>query len=230
MRIEPEISGVTVVLLGDFNPAIFTPAWFALHRLLPESVVTNADLKVAHRQMTSFDADWLNLEVEVERFVASTSLAPYVRLQDLIVRVFKDHLFHTPVRAFGINRKIHFQVRSLAARDQVGRTLAPVEPWGPWGHDLGLNNEHGGMTSLKMSQFNPEGRPSGGQINVTVEPSKRIGEGRFGVYVSVNDHYAIQNAESGTAEQTMRLFDENFETSLGRSEGIIDHVMSLATI
>ena len=36
MRIEPEISGVSVVLLGDFNPAIFTPAWFALHGLLPE--------------------------------------------------------------------------------------------------------------------------------------------------------------------------------------------------
>ena len=35
MRIEPEISGVAVVLLGDFNPAIFTPAWFAMHELLP---------------------------------------------------------------------------------------------------------------------------------------------------------------------------------------------------
>ena len=34
MRIEPEISGVQVVLVGDFNPAIFTPAWFALYRLL----------------------------------------------------------------------------------------------------------------------------------------------------------------------------------------------------
>ena len=30
MRIEPAISGVEVVLLGDFNPAIFTPAWFAI--------------------------------------------------------------------------------------------------------------------------------------------------------------------------------------------------------
>ena len=38
MRIEPEISDVSVVLLGDFNPAIFTPAWFALHGLLPERV------------------------------------------------------------------------------------------------------------------------------------------------------------------------------------------------
>ena len=230
MRFEPEISGVTVVLVGDFNPAIFTPAWFALHSLLPESVTTNANLKVAHRQMTSFEADWLDLEVRVERFIAATFLAPYVRLHDLIVRVFKDHLYHTPIRAFGINRKIHFQVPSLTARDQIGSTLAPVGPWGSWGQDLGLNNEHGGMTSLTMSQFNPEGRPSGGQINVTVAPSNRIGEGRFGVYVGVNDHYAIENAESETAEQTMRLFDENFDKSLKRSEGIIDHVMSLATI
>ena len=42
MRIEPEISGVQIVLVGDFNPAIFTPAWFALYRLLPESVASSA--------------------------------------------------------------------------------------------------------------------------------------------------------------------------------------------
>ena len=229
MRFDPEISGVTVVLVGDFNPAIFTPAWFALHQLLPESVATNAELKVAHRQVTSFDADWLNLEVRTERFIANTSLAPYVRLHDLVVRVFKDHLYHTPIRAFGINRIIHFQVPNLAARDQIGIKLAPVDPWGSWGQALGLKSEHGGMTSLTMSQFDPEGRPSGGQVNVTVEPSSRIGESRFGVYVAVNDHYAIESAESGTVERTMRLFDENFDKSIQRSEEIIDHVMSLAT-
>ena len=229
MRFDPETSGVTVVLVGDFNPAIFTPAWFALNGLLPESVTTNANLKVAHRQLTSFDADWLSLEVRAERFIAITFLAPYVRLHDLVVRVFKDHLYHTPIRAFGINRDLHFQVPNLLARDQIGNKLAPVDPWGSWGQALSRKSERGGMTSLTMSQFDPEGRPSGGQVNVTVEPSNRIGEGRYGVYVAVNDHYSIESAESGTAERTVRLFDENFDRSIQRSEEIIDHVMSLAT-
>ena len=228
MRIEPEISGVSVVLLGDFNPAIFTPAWFALHGLLPEDVADNADLQVAHQQVTEFAADWLHLQVAVDRFSIETLQAPHIRLLDLVVRIFKEHLHHTPLRAFGINRQVHFQVKSSAERDRIGRTLAPVEPWGAWRQDLGLDGEYGGMKSLTMSRVNPEGRPTGGQINVTVEPSNRIRNRRIGVHVRVNDHYAGGNAELETAEHLMELLASNFDTSLERSNGIIDHIMSLA--
>ncbi|MDE2741113.1 MAG: hypothetical protein OXI58_05965 [Gemmatimonadota bacterium] len=228
MRIEPEISGVNVVLLGDFNPAIFTPAWFALHGLLPESVADSAELHVAHQQGTEFVAEWLRLQVTVERFSVETLQAPHIRLRDLVVRIFKEHLHHTPLRAFGINSNVHFRVQSLTERDRIGRALAPVEPWGAWGQDLGLDEKQGGMTSLTMSQVAPQGRPKGGQINVTVEPSYRIGKGRTGVYVRVNDHYAIDNAGLGTAERLIELFEDNFDTSLERGNGIIDHIMSLA--
>ena len=228
MRIEPEISGVNVVLLGDFNPAIFTPAWFALHGLLPEGVADSAELHVAHQQVTEFVADWLRLQVAVESFFVETLQAPHIRLRDLVVRIFKEHLYHTPIRAFGINRNIHFRVQDLAERDRIGRTLAPVEPWGTWGQNLGLDGKQGGMTSLTMTQVNPEGRPNGGQINVTVEPSHRVGEGLTGVYVRVNDHYAIDHANLGTAERLLELFENSFDASLERSNGIIDHIMSLA--
>ena len=227
MRIEPEISGVTVVLLGKFNPAIFTPAWFELHDLLPQSVVEDADLQIAHQQATSFSAGWLRLQVTVDRFVVETLQAPHVRLRDLVARTFKEYLHHTPLGAFGINRDVHFRVKSFAERDRIVRTLAPVEPWGDWGKDIGLDGELGGMTSLTMSQFDPPRRPKGGQVNVTVEPSTRVGKGRTGVYVRINDHYASENAELRTAERLMDLFERNFETSVARSDGIIDHVMSL---
>ena len=230
MRIEPEIDGVDVVLVGDFNPAIFTPAWFALNGFLPESAVANAELQIAHQQITAFNTDWLRLQVTPDRFSAGTLQAPHVRLHDLVVRVFKEHLHHTPLRDFGINREVHFRVRSLAVRDRMGRTLAPVEPWGTWGRELGSDGLQGGMTSLTMSRNNPEGRPAGDRINVTVEPSYRIGEGRFGVYVRVNDHYTIDNATGpGASGRLMELFAHTFDASLERSEGIIDHIMSLAT-
>ena len=228
MRIEPEISGVSVILIGDFNPAIFTPAWFALHSLLPKGTADNAELQVAHQQVTEFSTDWLYLQVRLERFLVETSQAPYIRLRDLVVRVFKDHLYHTPLKAFGINRNVHFRVGSLAERDRIGRTLAPVEPWGDWRHDLEFDGEKGGMTSLTMSQIDPEGRPPGGRINVKVEPSNRIGHGRLGVFVTANDHYAIDDTSPESGERLMRLFEDNFDTSLRRSDGIIDHIMSLA--
>ncbi len=229
MRIEPEIDGAAVVLVGNFNPTIFTPAWFALHGLLPEDAADNADLTVAHQQVVMFNVDWFRLEVTADRFHVETTQAPHIRIHDLVVRVFKEHLHHTPLTAFGINRNVHFQVESPAIRDHLGRTLAPVEPWGHWGRELGLDDEHGGMTSLTMTQIDPEGRPAGGRINVTVEPSQRVGKGRTGVYVGINDHYAIGHSEPGTVGRTMELFEASFVASLHRSEQIIDHIMSLAT-
>lgn len=228
MRIEPEISGVAIAIIGKFNPAIFTPAWFALHNLLPQSAADSANLRIAHQQVTAFSTDWLRVDVSTGRFSAETLQAPNIRLCDLVVSVFKKHLYHTPLSAFGINRSVHFQVPSMAARDRLGRTLAPVEPWGAWEHELGSTGEHGGMTSLTMTQVDPDGRPPGGRINVKVEPSNRIGQGRLGVYVEVNDHYAIDDTSPSAGEQLTRLLEGNFDESLSRSDGIVDHLMSLA--
>lgn len=228
MRIEPELGGVDIIVLGDFNPAVFTPAWFALHDLLPKNVADSADLKVAHPRVAEFDADWLSLQVTDDRFVATTSQAPWVRVRDLVVRVFKEQLVHTPLRACGVNRWVHFRLRSADDRDRIGRTLAPTAPWGACGRGLGLDSEGGGMRSLTMSQLRPEGRPAGGQINVTVEPSVQVPDG-MGIYVHVNDHYAVDDAVSGTAERLMMLLGGNFGEAMKRAEEIIDHVMSLAT-
>ena len=229
MRIEPEISGVSVVLLGNFNPVIFTPAWFALHGLLPKHAADNAELQVVHPGLTVFSTEWLHLQIKTDRFEANTQRDPHIRVRDLLVRVFKEHLHHTPLKAFGINRDVHFRVASQAERDRIGRLLAPVEPWGRWKDELGLDSDHGGMISLTMAQVRPAGRPAGGQVNVTVEPSNRIADGRSGIYVRINDHYAIGSEDIEGRVQLMGFLEDGFESSIQRSNDIIDHVMSLET-
>ena len=225
MRIAPEISGTSVVLVGSFNPAIFTPAWFELHELLPQGTAEVATLEIAHGQATVFNADWLHLNVVPERLTVETSQAPDIRIRDLVVRTFREYLHHTPLNALGINRNVHFNVRTLEDRDRIGRTLAPVEPWGEWAEELGLDGMYGGMTSLTMTQVDPDGRPKGGRINVKVEPSARIGDGRTGVYVNVNDHYALDSARP--AEAVIEMLEKHFDESVQRSNRLIDHVMSL---
>ncbi len=39
-----------------------------------------------------------------------TLKAPYARIRDLVLRIFKEQLSHTPLSAFGINRNVHFRV------------------------------------------------------------------------------------------------------------------------
>ena len=228
MRIEPQISRVGVVVLGAFNPPILTPAWFVLHDLLPKEIETSANVQVVHPKVTAFTADWLDLQVTEERCALGSGQAPYVRLCDLVSRIFGNLLPHTPVRAFGVNRDVHFPVRDRTVRDRIGRALAPVGPWGACGRSLGLDGTHGGMRSLTMSQLRPDGRTVGGQINIKVEPSEQPDPER-GVFVSVNDHYVVDDGGARTGDRFAKLLAENFQESLSRSEGIIDHVMSLAT-
>lgn len=228
MRIEPEITGVSLVMLGHFNPAIFTPAWFGWHGLLSERTAEIADTKIIHPQIAMFNADWLNLHVQPESFLINTTQAPFIRLRDLAIRIFREHLPHMPLKVLGINREVHFPLRSFGEQNRLGRLLAPIEPWGDWGKKLESDEEQGGMTSLTMTQINPEGRPLGGRVNVVVQPSNQIGRGRPGVYVQVNDHYIIENVESqmGTREIVM-LLEDNFDESLRCADQIIDHIMSL---
>lgn len=229
LRIEPDLSGVDIVFLGKFNPAILTPAWFAMHELLPSGIAESATLVAAHRDVTAFQTDWLQLHVTQDEFRIHTSQSPYVRLSDLAERLFGEHLHHTPLKALGINRRVHFRVQNMDERDRIGRTLAPVTAWGSWSDALGIDGDHGGPTSLTMTQVSPDDRPENDRINVTVEPSGLVGHGRTGVYVRVNNHFVRQEVDGAGTREVLALLKKHFESSIHFSDGIIDHVMSLAT-
>lgn len=222
MRIEPEVAGVNIVVVGNFNPAIFTPAWFVLYDLLPEHAVDNAKLDVALPQFAKFGFEWFDLNVTNNRFQVSTLQAPYIRIRDLVVRVFTEHLNHTPMTAFGINRDVHFRVKNRAERDRIGKMLAPVEPWGEWGESLNMD----GMVSLKIRWSEKKESAGKNYTDITVEPSGRMGGGATGIYVGLNDHYEFE-AEKESAP-LMQLLSDRFEDSIRRSDRIIDQVMSLS--
>ncbi len=227
MRFDPIYNNVSVVMLGKFNPAIFTPAWFMFHEILPQHVVNNAELKIAHQELTMFSAEWLYLSIDRNRFEAQTQIAPYSRLYDFLLRVFKEHLNHTPIEAMGINREVDFQVKSQVERDRIGKLLAPIEPWGKWKDKLELDSEYGGMSSLTMSQHHLPDRPQGGSVNITVRPSIRIPGSRSGISVNVNDHYSTDTGGIEGRTQLIDLLKNQFHDSIHQSDAIINHIMSL---
>ena len=90
MRIAPEIDSVTIVMIGDLNPKIFRPEWFAAQDLLPLEVAEAAEIEIIHSDLTKFALDWLTVQVEKKRFVATTTSAPHIRLADLVTRTFGE--------------------------------------------------------------------------------------------------------------------------------------------
>src|SRR4051812_24303989 len=151
MLIEPELTQLSLVLVGNFNPPIFQPSWLARHKIITDRAAESASVSVIHPDVTIFSVDTdFALHVERERFVISSTFAPWVRISDFMGTVFGDLLPHTPVSKLGINLGVHFDAGSQEKRNEIGERLAPPGPWGEWGKLVasGEGRTRGGMQSL----------------------------------------------------------------------------------
>ena len=250
MRIPPVESGVSVVLTGAMNPPIISPEWLARHKVLAQDLVDGAEIQVIHKEVTVFRCGWCAIHVDRDRFQAATTEAPYIRISDLVAKVFGELLPNTPVNALGINVNVHFNAPSSIARDNLGTTLVPPQNWGQWGTRVseeiasaGVRHaasrgrsargrqratptkSHGGVASVTMQQRQLDDRDEGA-LSVRVEPSAKLTTA--GVFIEVNDHYVISNNRgSSDALAYAQLLTDRFDASIQRSEDIIDQIMEL---
>lgn len=91
MQTNPSIQSlnIVIVILGDFNPAIFHPAWFAMQELVRPQEADAAEIQLVHPDATIFQIDWGRIHVMRERFQARTSQESYFEpLRDLVIGVF----------------------------------------------------------------------------------------------------------------------------------------------
>ena len=233
MRITPEFSGVTVVLLGSFNPPIFNPDWMVRKGVIGEEDALNANIEVIHREVAAFEIASFALRVVPERFTASTTNPPFVALRDLVVNIFNS-LPETPISKMGINFNVHFPVADFKKRDSVGMQLAPLEPWGDWGADIpgpadvsddDFAKKHGGMASLTLIQNDIPDRPYG-KVQAKVEPSKKMA---CGIFMEVNDHYEVGDGDSAKhGAELIGELESGWDSSLEKSEFIIDQIMKIS--
>lgn len=228
MRITPQTDVRTVVLVGTFSPPMFHPMWFSARDLIGAQEAEDASIGVLHQEITNFSTGKLNVDVQLERFAASSTILPDAP-RDLVLGTFGQHLPGTPLRAMGINRTVHFDTGSLAVRQEIGVRLAPREPWGKWGEKLASADDtdrRGGLLSLKMQQIRAEEEPSG-YIQVRIEPSGRIRG--TGIFMEINNHYVIKNspAEAADASEILGLLSSEWERANACAEGIIDQIMAL---
>lgn len=228
MKIEPEISGVHLVVAGDFSPTMFTPAWFELHNLLPKGTADRAELQMAAPDFLIFSLDWLEFRAMQDRLMFHTTHEPYIRICDLVIKLFEEPLSHLPITAIGINRDVHFCVGSPAERFRIGRELAPLKPWGHVGEKLHLGCKNDNMPSLSIVGGCDDERPSEDKRVITVQSSARTANKKTGIYVGINDHFTITKDVPDAQRQFLTSFGERFGSSIENSDDIVNQVMSLA--
>lgn len=184
--IVPEQKVFAVVLTGEFNPAIFHPAWLAQNELIAVEETDSAEDLICTNEVSTFVLDGAHFQVERQRFGLTTkdeSKAPWIR--DLTVGIF-TLLEHTPLTALGLNLDIRYSLESNELWHAVGHNLAPKPCW----EDI---LEEPGMLGVTMR--GKREKCSADRVDVRVQPVTSL---THGVFVGINQHYDLKT-ESRTS-------------------------------
>lgn len=207
------MQSVNIVLVGDFNPVIFQPAWFELQGLIAPSESKEADIEILVKDVVAFNLNWLALQVTKDRFIAATNNEAFFEpLRDLLVGTFTI-LEHTPIRAIGINYESHYNVSDKSRLSQFYNRLSPKDVWREISKDTILSKIQVTIPSKKDKQ---------GNINVTIEPSIRTD----GPFFRVNNHYTLSNQTSPIigAQESVRLIAQKWDETIKESVNIIEDI------
>jgi hypothetical protein len=211
---SPEVAAeeFAIVLIGDFNPKIYQPSWFAIQKLIRQSEAESAVVELIHSDFTSFSTEWFVLQVARERFSVTVKSSAFKRqLHDLVLGTF-NLLSHTPIRQMGINATTRLRFRSQADWHAFGHFLVPKSQWAKILRTPGTR-------TVTVQGIRDDGRP--GHVAVAAEPVQRTLSESI---IRVNDHYdgADGAAESECTAYLLEVLAECYHPSLNRAKEIAD--------
>ncbi|OGA37077.1 MAG: hypothetical protein A3G26_04805 [Betaproteobacteria bacterium RIFCSPLOWO2_12_FULL_65_110] len=224
VRPKPETVGeeTAIVLVGDLNPKIFHPAWFAMQGLIRSSEAEKAEVEIVHQDLASFSLEWVTIQVTRDRFAAVTKSSAFrTHMRDLVAGTFTK-LRHTPTRQLGINYTQRYRFPEKGEWHNFGHYLAPKSPW----RSLLVSP---GMRGIRIEGGRPDDDRRG-FVLVTAEPAE---PDVATIQIQVNDHFeAPQDAGAADGERTgyfVEIIEKDFETSLGRADKIISTLIARFT-
>lgn len=220
MRAQVVDEEVQIVLVGDFNPSIFNPQWFALKKLMTEAEAEQAKTEICHQEVSKFTADWYQIEVFQSRFVARTKhMGRVEELRDFVAQTF-EILAETPLSALGINTQIEYRCPSTRAWHALGDTLAPKGIWKGV-----LPSSDVGMKFLEIRSMREDGLP--GAHNISVYPVlPPQSSARTNVVFKVNAHIELRQAiEAKQTDSLYSVLTEYFEPEIKFASAISDWVL-----
>jgi hypothetical protein len=214
---KSEINGLTVVVIGSFNPAIFHPLWFSTLGLIRDEEATSAEFGLLTNDISNFSTDWFTLSVTTDRFSIGTADGTKdLVLRDLLIGTFKV-LEHTPIRAMGFNSDSHFPMQSEETWHAFGDYYAPKAAWRKI------------MTSPGLISLTLQGQRDdtvASKVQVKVEPSRQI---EHGVYFAINQHYDIEESQFYTPGQgsskLLHILEQEWASFLSYRESVTVHLL-----
>ena len=223
---EIERNNWSIVLIGNFNPAIFHPAWFAMNNVISREVADSSDTEVVHSEASVMSLGALRLNIQRMRFGIETEQAPEIALLDFVSVVFGDLLPHSEIHQFGINRTVFFRASSSESRTRLGRIFAPTAPWGSFGARIeqSSGSTTGGMTTVAMRELFNETHWNG-HCEAKLMPAYEL-DVNTGIQIAINNHFEMKDQKKGGGTKAaLSIIESEFEARMTRSEEVIAAVL-----
>jgi len=228
----PESFSSTIVAVGQFNPAIFSPNWLKQNELIgaddAEDAVQSPSLIVSH-QITVIDSTWFTLQVLSNQLTLASKGVLSPTLMDLAAGIF-ELASHTPVSAVGLNFVGEYKLASVDEYHKIGDVFAPKDIW----KQMFPADAHSVGMATMMIRVQPGSRDNGptsnDQKNITIQPSNKF---RNGIYLQMNDHHDVSEPtddkdEMTQAERAAKIVSDCWEPSWKESSTLFDNLLTLA--
>ena len=223
-----DIFGSSVVAVGAFNPAIFSPDWLERNKLIGKGDAdgaTKSSAIIISHQATVFETEWFALQVLENQFSLTSKGALTPAIKDLAVGIF-SLVPHTPITALGLNFLAHFKFGAEAEYHKIGDVLAPKTIWDglyPEGRSAGMQ-----VLSIRIQDADRgSDLRTGNEKRISIQPSDKV---RFGVLMLLNDHREIRGSADGIfpADQAASIVDSDWQSSCDDAIRVFDYVVSNA--
>jgi hypothetical protein len=214
LKDHQQIRIVSIVFIGDFNPVIVQPYWLASKKLIKDKEAEDINVELIHNELNRFDLGWASIEITKKRFEIRTSKEPYFEpIKDLILSIF-SLLPETPIESLGINHIFHFALPDKTRYYEFGNKLAPLSKW------EGVLHEPRVLQFEITEQQRIDKLP--GYLRVKVNPSDQ--KLQFGVSININDHYSLDQGETGRQGELIARLRDNWSNSFSRADEIIERL------
>ena len=212
MILNPELQQYSIVLIGDFNPLMFTPEWFLKnHVISPEDVEVARDESIKNSiiitaQLTFFKTSQLSFKVEMNRMEIVSENGASSSVMDFVTKMFES-IGGFVIKAYGFNYSAHYNVKDNATYQLIGDKLAPKCYWKTLLKEevSGLDRKSG-LTIIQMQKHKPD---ESGYYKVILQPSNFI---KPGVFLSCNDHTIVDKNNNSADDVVTRIEKTYFDS------------------
>lgn len=229
MEATLEVFSCQIVVVGNFNPAIFSPEWLAQHGLIgrddAEEAKSNDSLLVSPT-VSRLETDWCSLQVVQNQFVVLTKGPVTPSIRDLVVGIFTV-IDQTPIQALGINFIGDYKMPTTESWHKVGDVLAPKTIWHKFFPE---ENNSVGLTELTI-QVDKHNRakiePTNERTRLSVSYSTKI---MNGICFSINNHFDVADKKispkDSSADLAVTLISKNWDQMMVQSKELFANVLA----